>query len=126
MSWSEKIRALQSLAEDIPDGRIEMISELCETQVQKALGAENMSIFAADKRLEYAICALSISKLILTSRAINETSSIHRTTGWGEGNIYPSEVSEMINLSKRWEADANQVISQLRVEIPAEIGWIDI
>lgn len=126
MSWAESIRALQSLAEDIPDARIELIAEHCEVQVQNQLGSENIGSFAGDKRLEYAICALSISKLILSSRAIHEQSSIHRTTGWGEGNIYPSEVTEMINLSKRWEGEANQIISQLKAEIPAEIGWADI
>lgn len=126
MSWSVKIRALQSLATDIPDERIELIAELCEIQVQKSLGADAFSSFAEDKRLEYAICALAISKLILSSRSINESSSIHKTSGWGEGNIYPSEVNEMINLAKRWEADANQVIATLRADIPAEFGWIDL
>lgn len=126
MSWSVKVRALQSLASDIPDERIELIAELCEVQVQKSLGLDAFSSLAGDKRLDYAICALAISKLILSSRSINESSSIHRTSGWGEGNISPSEISEMISLSRRWEAEANTILSQLRAEIPAEIGWVDI
>ncbi|HOF59466.1 MAG TPA: hypothetical protein P5222_08675 [Candidatus Cloacimonadota bacterium] len=126
MSWAIKVRALQSLSEEIPNARIELTAELCEAQVQQTLGAEAYSGLAGDPRLEYAICALCISKLILTSRAINEASSIHRTEGWGDGNIHPSEVTEMINLSKRWEAEGEQVVKQLRAELPSSIGWIDI
>ena len=126
MSWAPKVRALQSLSGEIPDERIELTAGLCEAQVQKTLGAEAYSGLADDQRLEYAICALTIAKLILTARAINESSSIHRTEGWGEGNIHPSEVTDMINLSKRWEAEGEQVVKQLRAELPASIGWIDI
>lgn len=126
MSWSEKIRALQSLAVDIPDDRIELMGELSEVMARKYLGEAAYSMFILDPRLEYDVCAHAISQLILSSRAINESSSIHSTSGFGAGEIHPSQVNEMINLSKRWEFLANQALSQLRAEIPAECGWIDI
>ncbi|HOH98803.1 MAG TPA: hypothetical protein PL188_10930 [Candidatus Cloacimonadota bacterium] len=126
MGYSEKIKTLQSLANDISDDRIEMLATLSEAQVLKYLGTEGFARYQDDPRLEYAICALSIARLIPTSRGIHEDSSVHSSTGWGEGNIAHSEVSELIRLSKYWEAQANQTLSQLRAEIPADLGWIDI
>lgn len=126
MSWTEKVRALQSLAEDIPDARIEALAEITVEEAKSFLGAENYSTLEADKRLEYAVCALTIAKLILTSRKVNEGSSIHSSEGWGEGNFHPSEISEISRLSKDWEKHGNNTLTQLKAEIPAEIGWIDI
>lgn len=126
MSWTDKIKKLQSLDEDIPEERIEALSEVTEAEVSSFLGAENFSSLSGDKRLDYAVCALTIAKLILTSRKVNEGSSIHRTEGWGQGNIYPSEITDINKLSREWEKRGNDTLNQLKAEIPAEIGWIDI
>jgi len=126
MSWTEKVRTLQSLAGDIPDERIELLAEVTEAEVSSFLGSENYALLSTDKRLDYAICALTIAKVILTSRRVNEGSSIHRTEGWGEGTFYPSEVAEITKLAKEWEKRGNDTLTQLKAEIPAEIGWIDI
>ncbi len=124
--WVPKVKALQSVAADIPDARIELIAEVCDADVKGMLGLEAYEGFSSDKRLEYAICAFAIAKLIVSSRGINEGSSIHSSTGWGEGEIHPSEVSEMVKLAKHWENQGNLTINQLKTEIPAEIGWVDI
>lgn len=126
MSWTDKIKKLQSLDEDIPEERIEALAEVTEAEVSSFLGAENFSSLSGDKRLDYAVCALTIAKLILTSRKVNEGSSIHRTEGWGQGNIYPSEITDINKLSREWEKRGNDTLNQLKAEIPAEIGWIDI
>jgi hypothetical protein len=124
--WAPKIKALQSLANDIPDARIELIAEVCVDNVKASLGLETYISLSGDKRLEYAICAFAIAKLIVSSREISEGNSIHSSRGWGEGDIHPSEVSEMVKLSKHWENQGNLTINQLKTEIPAEIGWVDI
>lgn len=126
MSWTDKIKKLQSLDEDIPEERIEALAEVTEAEVSSFLGAENFSSLSGDKRLDYAVCALTIAKLILTSRKVNEGSSIHRTEGWGQGNIYPSEITDINKLSREWEKRGNDTLNQLKAEIPAEIGWVDI
>jgi len=126
MSWAEKIRALQSIAADIPEARLETVALLGEARALKYLGTEGFTRFADDPRLEYAICALGIANLILSSRGIHEESSVHSSSGWGEGNIAPSEISELIRLSKHWEDKAMETLNQLRAEIPAELGWVDI
>jgi len=124
--WAEKVRVLQRIDDAIPDERIEKLAELSVDYAEQYLGAENFSALGADRRLEYAICALTISKIITSSREINESSSIHRTTGWGEGEIYPSEISEMLNLAKYWQNEADKTLAELRRELQAEMGWIDI
>lgn len=126
MSWSEKVRALQSLSAEIPDARIELIGELCEAEVISYIGAEVYAGLSADPRLEYAVSALAISRLILSSRAINEGSSIHRSSGWGEGEIMPSEISEILSLAGVWDIKAREILKQLRSEVFAEFGWVDI
>lgn len=126
MSWTDKIKKLQSLDEDIPEERIEALAEVTEAEVSSFLGAENFSSLSGDKRLDYAVCALTIAKLILTSRKVNEGSSIHRTEGCGQGNIYPSEITDINKLSREWEKRGNDTLNQLKAEIPAEIGWVDI
>lgn len=124
--WAPKVKALQSLSQDISDERIELIAEVCEANVRSSLGSEVYTSLAGDKRLNYAICALTIAKLIVSSREIGEGGSIHSSSSWGDGEIHPSEVSEMVKLSKHWEAQGNLTINQLKAEIPAEIGWVDI
>lgn len=126
MSWTEKIRGLQSLDADIPDERIEALADVTTAEISSFLGEANYIALAGNKRLDYAICALTIAKLIMTSRKVNEGSSVHRTEGWGEGNIYPSEISDITKLSKEWEKRGYDTLNQLKAEIPAEIGWIDI
>jgi hypothetical protein len=126
MSWAEKIRVLQSLDGDIPDERIEALADVTEAEVESFLGSDNYDQLSGDKRLDYAICALTIGKVILTSRKVNEGSSLHRTSGWGEGNIYPSEINDLTRMAKEWEKRGNETLNQLKAEIPAEIGWIDI
>lgn len=126
MSWADKIKALQSLDSNIPDTRIETVAEVCEAIVIKFLGSEAYSELAGDVRLEYAVCALSISKIVMSSRIVGEGSSVHESSSWGEGEIRPSEVSEMIKLSKHWDAEAQKTLNSLKAEIPAEIGWVDI
>ncbi|MDD3633311.1 MAG: hypothetical protein PHW38_05930 [Candidatus Cloacimonetes bacterium] len=121
-----KLKQYQSLAIDIPDERIEVMLEVSEKYVKQYLGEEIYNQYLDDARLEYAICAIAISKLVIGSRGINEGSSIHRTTGWGEGNIYPSEVNEIVTISRRWEEEGQKILNQLRAEMPQEIGWVDI
>lgn len=121
-----KLKSYQSLADDIPDGRIEAMIVVSDRYVKQYLGEETYNHFSGDERLDYAICAIAISKLVISSRGINEGSSIHRTTGWGDGNIYPSEVNEIVVLSRRWEEEGQKILNQLRAEMPQEIGWIDI
>lgn len=124
--WAPKVKALQSLASDIPDARIELIAGVCEANVKSSLGTEAYNSLEGDKRLEYAICAFAIAKLIVSSREISEGSSIHNSRGWGEGEIHSSEVGEMVKLSKHWENQGNLTINQLKTEIPADIGWVDV
>ncbi|MCK9309109.1 MAG: hypothetical protein PHY48_14035 [Candidatus Cloacimonetes bacterium] len=124
--WVAKVKALQSLSKDIPDARIELIAEVCDANVQSGLGTAAYEALGADKRLEYAICAFTIAKLIISSREIGEGGSIHSATGWGEGEVQPSEVSEMVKLSRHWEAQGNLTMNQLKAEIPVDIGWVDI
>ena len=126
MSWTEKIRGLQSLDTDIPDERIEALAEVTTAEISSFLGADNYADLTGNKRLDYAICALTIAKLILTSRKVSEGSSVHRNEGWGEGNIYPSEITDITKLSKEWEKRGYDTLNQLKAEIPAEIGWMDI
>lgn len=124
--WAEKVRSLQKLDQTIPDERIEKLAEISADYAEKYLGEDNYAELSTDRRLEYAICALTISKVITSSREINESSSIHRTTGFGEGEIYPSEISEMLNLAKYWQNEAEKTLAELRREIKSEFGWIDI
>lgn len=124
--WAVRVRELQRIDKAVPDERINKIAELSADYAEKFLGEENFSALGEDSRLEYAICALTISKLIASSREINESSSIHRTTGWGEGDIYPSEINEMLALAKYWQNEGNRTLAELRMELQTEIGWIDI
>ena len=123
-----KVRSLQSLSADIPDERIEIIIEISSSEARSFLGAEHYDKLAgeSDSRLEYGVCALAIAKLIVGSRSINEGSSVSRSEGWGEGTIHPSEINEIIRLSKAWESKGTEMLSRLRAEIPVDIGWVDI
>ena len=57
---------------------------------------------------------------------INEGSSIHDVNAFGSGEIRSSEISEILRLSRNWEDAAISTLTQLRSEIPSELGWVDI
>lgn len=128
LDWIVEIRKLQALDAAIPDERITAVAGIAAEQARAILGAESYDqlLGAQDIRLVYAIAAQSISMLLKSSRSISEGSSIHDVTGWGQGEIRSSEISEIIRLSRDWAEAAKTTLNQLRSEIPAEMSWVDI
>lgn len=119
------IRSLQRFSEDMPDTRIQMAYDMATPKVIASLGLDLYNQVAHDPRREYAICCLAISVLVLLSREISEGTSIAAHKGFGQGEINPSEISQMIQLSRHWSELAEQTITQMKAENQT-FGWIDI
>jgi len=125
MTAVEKIRAMQRFSEDMPDSRIQVAYDMATPKVIAALGLEVYNAAADDPRRDYAVCCLAISALVLLSREIAEGSSVASNKGFGQGEIAPSEISQMIQLSRHWANLAEETIRQLKAENQS-FGWIDV
>lgn len=128
MIWAEIIRSYQAVDPSIPDSRIELFASLSCDRARAYLGTTAFTslLDAQDARLIYSVAAFTIADLLKSSRMINEGSSIHDVNAFGSGEIRSSEISEILRLSRNWEDAANSTLTQLRSEIPSELGWVDI
>lgn len=131
INWVVEIRSYQALDGSVPDERLEKFASLARERAKAVMGAEAYEtlLSAQDTRFKFAVCALSISALLKSSRMINEGSSIHDVTAFGTGEIRPSEISEILRLAENWEQAGLDTLRQLRSEAEAEgvtLSWIDI
>lgn len=128
MNWAETIRSYQAVDPAIPDSRIELFASLSCDRARAYLGTTAFTslLDAQDARLIYSVAAFTIADLLKSSRMINEGSSIHDVNAFGSGEIRSSEISEILRLSRNWEDAAISTLTQLRSEIPSELGWVDI
>ena len=116
---------MQRLSADMPDSRIQTAYDMATPQVIAALGVEVYNAMADDPRRDYAVCCMAISSLVLLSREIAEGSSVATQKGFGQGEIYPSEIGQMIQLSRHWSNLAEETLTQMKAENQS-FGWIDI
>ncbi len=128
MIWAETVRSYQAVDPSIPDSRIELFASLSCDRARAYLGTTAFTslLDAQDARLIYSVAAFTIADLLKSSRMINEGSSIHDVNAFGSGEIRSSEISEILRLSRNWEDAAISTLTQLRSEIPSELGWVDI
>lgn len=128
MIWAETVRSYQAVDPSIPDSRIELFASLSCDRARAYLGTTAFTslLDAQDARLIYSVAAFTIADLLKSSRMINEGSSIHDVNAFGSGEIRASEISEILRLSRNWEDAAISTLTQLRSEIPSELGWVDI
>ena len=124
MTAVEKIRAMQRLSADMPDSRIQTAYDMATPQVIAALGVEVYNAMADDPRRDYAVCCMAISSLVLLSRDSRGLERGH-SEGFGQGEIYPSEIGQMIQLSRHWSNLAEETLTQMKAENQS-FGWIDI
>ena len=128
MIWAETVRSYQAVDPSIPDSRIELFASLSCDRARAYLGTTAFTslLDAQDALLIYSVAAFTIADLLKSSRMINEGSSIHDVNAFGSGEIRASEISEILRLSRNWEDAAISTLTQLRSEIPSELGWVDI